>query len=275
MIEKHLKRIKKSETGNPADDEWAEVSKLSERIPEKDEYEKGTSLGEKLPQQIMEDVPERSIIIQRKKRDNIEKYEDDAPKLKDQFTNTAQYSKLVKNYISEKQSSFEKFKKQTEEFDKQISALKPERKHAFDLSKLNYKENNVEIIKNDLEILTNERELIKRNIIHFTNQIEKATSELNFKVEQIDDIQHELKRLEKKEILQNKIKTEEEALEIIKKEISYVGNVEQTKKVFGTINTIVDLLKSKNKSTQNELNDVKREFKILKENYEKLMSQIK
>ncbi len=275
MIEKHLKRIKKSESGNPQEDEWAEVTTLSEKIPEKDDRAEVTTLGEKLPQQIMEDVLDRSVIIQRKKIDNIEKYEDDAPKLKDLFTNTVQYSKFIKKHISEKKSNFEKFKKQTEEFDKQISTLKPERKHTFDLLKLNYKENNVEIIKNDLEIITNEREQIKRNIIHFTNQIESANSELNFKVEQIEDIQHELKRLEKKEILQNKIKTEKEALEIIKKEISYVGNVEQTKKVFSTINTIVDLLKSKNKSTQNELNDVKREFKILKENYEKLMSQLK
>ncbi len=275
MIEKHLKRIKKSETGNPEDDEWAEVTTLSERLPEKDEQAKGMSLGEKLPQQIMEDVPVRSIILQRKKTNNIEKYEDDAPKLKDQFTNTAQYSKLVKKHITDKQSNFEKFKKQTEEFDRQILNLKPQRKHTFDLSKLNYKKNNVESLKNELDTLSNEREEIKRNIAHFTNQLGKSQSDLNFKVEQIEDIHHELKRLEKKEILQNKIKTEEEALEIIKKEISYVGDVEQTKKVFGTINTLVDLLKSKNKSTQNELNDVKREFKILKENYEKLMNQLK
>ncbi len=275
MIEKHLKRIKKSLTGNPADDEWAEVTTISEKLPQEDERAAVISLGEKLPQQIMEDVPDRSVIIQRKKTDNIEKYEKDAPKLKDLFKNTAKYTKSVQKHISEKKSNFEKFKKQTEDFDRQISTLKPQRKQTFDLSKLNYKENNVEIIKNDLEILANEREQIKRNIIHFTNQIAEADSELNFKVEQIEDIQYELKRLEKKEILQNKVKTEEEALEIIKKEISYVGNVEQTKKVFGTINTIVDLLKSKNRSTQNELNDVKREFKILKENYEKLMSQLK
>ena len=147
--------------------------------------------------------------------------------------------------------------------------------HKFDLSKLNYKENKVEILKNELEILSNEREQIKRNIGHFKNQLEKAQSELNFKVEQIDDIQEELKRLHKKEILQNKIKTEEEALEIIKKEISYVGDVDQSKRVFSTINTLVDLLKSKNKSTQNELDNVKKEFKKLKENYEKLMSQLK
>ncbi len=275
MIEKHLKRIKKSETGNPEDDEWAEVTTLSKRLDEKDEQAKGLSLGEKLPQQIMEDIPNRSVIIQRKKKDNIEKYENDAPELRDQFTNTAQYSKLVKKHIADKQSNFEKFKKQTEEFDRQILNLKPEQKHTFDLTKLNYKEKNVEIIKKELDTLSNEREQIKRNIIHFTNQIEKANSELNFKVEQIEDIHHELKRLEKKEILQNKIKTEEEALEIIKKEISYVGDVEQSKKVFGTVNTLVDLLKSKNKSTQNELNDVKREFIILKENYEKLMNQLK
>ena len=41
------------------------------------------------------------------------------------------------------------------ELDSSIFTLKPQRKHTFDLSKLNYKENNVEIIKNDLEILTN------------------------------------------------------------------------------------------------------------------------
>jgi len=275
MIEKHLKRIKKSETGNPEDDEWAEVTTLSKRLDEKDEQAKSLSLGEKLPQQIMEDIPNRSVIIQRKKKDNIEKYENDAPELRDQFTNTAQYSKLVKKHIADKQSNFEKFKKQTEEFDRQILNLKPERKHTFDLSKLNYKEKNVEILKKELDTLATEREQIKKNISHFTNQLGRAKSELNFKVEQIEDIHHELKRLEKKEILQNKIKTEEEALEIIKKEISYVGDVEQSKKVFGTVNTLVDLLKSKNKSTQNELNDVKREFKILKENYEKLMSQLK
>ena len=95
------------------------------------------------------------------------------------------------------------------------------------------------------------------------------------KLEQIDDIEQELKRLEKKEILQNKIKTEEEALDVIKKEIGYVGDVEQTKRIFTTVNTLVDLLKSKNKSTQNELSIVKKEFQILKEKYERLMNELK
>ena len=76
LIEKHLKRIKKSETGNPADEEWAEVTTLSEKTHE-DEQTRSASLGAKLPQQIMEDIPDRSVIIQRKKTDNIEKYEND------------------------------------------------------------------------------------------------------------------------------------------------------------------------------------------------------
>jgi chromosome segregation ATPase len=259
MLEKHLKRIKQSESGNAEEDEWIEVSEL----------------GKKLPQQILEDVPDRSIIVERQNRDHIENYEKAAPKLKDQFKNTAQYSELVKKHVTDKKNSFQKFKKNTQKFDQEVASLLPKHKLAFDLDKLNYKENKVENLKVQLEDLTQERDEIKQTIIHFTNQLKQSETELNFKVEQMDDIKLELKRLEKKEILQNKIKTEEEALEIIKKEISYVGNVEQTKKVFSTINTIVDLLKSKNKSTQNELNDVKKEFKILKENYEKLMSQIK
>jgi len=75
--------------------------------------------------------------------------------------------------------------------------------------------------------------------------------------------------------LKNKIKTEDEALEIIKKELGYVGDVEQTRKIYGTINTLVNLLKSKNMSTQNELKQVKNEFQILKQKYERLMSQLR
>ena len=44
---------------------------------------------------------------------------------------------------------------------------------------------------------------IKQTIIHFTNQLKQSETELNFKVEQMDDIKLELKRLEKKEFLQN------------------------------------------------------------------------
>ena len=259
MLEKHLKRIKKSESGNPEEDEWIEV----------------TELGKKLPQQILEDVPDRSIIVERQNRDHIDKYEKAAPKLKDQFTNTAQYAKLVKKHVTNKKNDFQKFKKDTQKFDQQVAALKPKPKLTFDLDKLNYKENKVENLKKDLEVLTYERDEIKQKINHFTNQLKNAESELNFKVERIDDIKLELKRLEKKEILQNKIKTEEDAINVIQKELSYVGNPEQSRKIFGTVNTLVDLLKSKNKSTENELNQIRNDFDILKQKYEKLMSQLK
>ena len=86
MLEKHLKRIKKSESGNPEEDEWIEV----------------TELGKKLPQQILEDIPDRSIIVERQNKDHIDHYEKAAPKLKDQFSNTAQYAKLVKKHVTDK-----------------------------------------------------------------------------------------------------------------------------------------------------------------------------
>jgi len=182
VFEKHLKRIKKSESGNPEEDEWTEI----------------TTLGERLPQQIMEDVPDRSIIIERKKTDNIEKYEKDAPLLKDQFKNTAQYVKLVKKHLADKQTNFKKFKEEKKEFDKQIATLKPKPQHTFDLSKLNFKENKVEILKNEIKILKEEREELKKTISHFKSQLDKSQLELNFKVEQIEDVYLELQRLEKK-----------------------------------------------------------------------------
>ena len=259
MIEKHLKRIKESESGNPDEDEWVEV----------------TELGKKLPQQVLEDVPDRSIIVERQNKDHIENYEKAAPKLKDQFSNTAQYAKLVKKHVTDKKNNFQKFKKDVKKFDQQVEALKPKRKLEFDLDKLNYKENKVENLKAELEILTEERDEIKHTIMHFTNQLKKAESELSFKVEQMEDIKLELKRLEKKEILQNKIKTEEDAIAVIQKELSYVGNPEQSRKIFGTVNTLVELLNSKNKSTQNELNQVRKDFEALKQKYEKIMSQLK
>jgi len=259
MLEKHLKRIKKSESGNAEEDEWIEV----------------TELGKKLPQQIIEDVPDRSIIVERQSRDHIDNYEKEAPKLKDQFTNTVQYAELVKKHVIDKKNDFQKFKKDTQKFDQQVTSLRPKRKLAFDLDKLNYKENKVENLNRGLEILTEEREEIKRKILHFTNQLKQAESELNFKVEQFDDIKLELKRLEKKEILQNKMKTEEDAINVIQSELSYVGNPEQSRKIFGTVNTLVDLLKSNSKSTKNELNQVRKDFEILKQKYEKLMSQLR
>ena len=113
------------------------------------------------------------------------------------------------------------------------------------------------------------------NILHFNNQINQAQSELNFKVEQIDEIKSELSRLEKKEALQTPIKTEQEAIDVIKQELHTIGNVEESKKVFRTVNTLVDLLKSKNELTVKELKTVKAEFRELQNKYVELMSKLK
>ena len=260
MLEKHLKRIKKSESGITEDDDWKEIP----------------TLGQKIEDLLIEEVPDRSIEIKKENKDNIEMYEKDALKLKDEFTNTAQYFKVIKKHFEDKNADFQKFKKDTERFDKEISILKPKKQEIkFDLNKLNYKEVKVAKLKQELDQLETERQEIKSNIIHFTNQIKQAQTEFDFKVEQIEDIKFELKRLEKKESLQQKIHTEQEAIDIIKQELGAVSDVKESNRIHRTVNTLVDLLNSKNQITLNELNSVKDEFSKLQTKYIDLMNKLK
>ena len=86
MLEKHLRRIKKAETGVPEEDEWEEIP----------------TLGQKLEEQIIEEVPDRTVRIERIKKSNFQAFEEDSPKVKDDFHNAAQYAKLVKSHLKEK-----------------------------------------------------------------------------------------------------------------------------------------------------------------------------
>ena len=95
MLEKHLKRIKKAESGISEEDQWEEIP----------------TLGQKIEDQIIEEVPDRSVRVVREHKTNLEEYEENAPKIKDDFHNVAQYSKLLKSYVQEKKSDFDKFKK--------------------------------------------------------------------------------------------------------------------------------------------------------------------
>lgn len=260
MLEKHLRRIKKADSGNSQEDEWEEIP----------------TLGQKIDDQVLEEVPDRSVRIERTNKTNLEAFEEDSPKIKDSFNNAAQYVKLIKNHVKEKKSEFEKFKQEKAKFDKQISSLSPRKPRInFDLNKLDYKQIKVSQLKQELSILEEEKEIIKNNIVHFTNQINHAQAELSFKVEQIDEIKLELERLEKKEALQNPIKTEQEAIDVIKRELNMIGNVEESKRVFSTVNTLVDLLKSKNDLTVKELKTVKEEFRVLQQKYLEVMSKLK
>jgi len=260
MKEKHLKRIKKAESGNTEEDVWEEIP----------------TLGQKIDDQLLEEVPDRSIQIKREHWTNMDAYERDAPRIKDDFSNTAQYFKVVKKHIEEKNLDFEKFKKNKVRFDKEVESLKPKKYEIkFDKNDLKYKDVKVSKLKQELVQLETERQEIKTMIIHFNNQVQQTQTEFDFKLEQIEDIKLELQRLEKKEALQQKINTEQDAIDVIKQELNVVGNAEDSKKIFHTVNTVVDLLNSKNKITVNELNSVKKEFSELQKKYVKLMSKLK
>lgn len=260
MQEKHLKRVKKSDTGNTEEDEWEEIP----------------TLGQKIDDQLLEEIPDRSIKIEKEHWTNMDAYEKDAPKIKDEFTNTAQYFKIVKKQLEEKNLDFKKFKKDRERFEKEIEVLKPiKHRIKFDKKNLSHKEIKVQELKHELKQLETERQEIKTMIVHFNNQIQQAQTEFDFKVEQIEDIKFELERLEKKEALQQKISTEQEAIDVIKQELQVIGNAEESKRISRTVNSLVDLLNSKNQMTLDELNSVKKEFSDLQKKYVELMSKIK
>lgn len=260
MQEKHLKRIKKSKTGITEEDEWEEIP----------------TLGQKIDDQLLEEVTDRSFAIKKEHSSNIEAYEKDAAKVKDDFSNTAQYFKVVKKHIEEKNRDFDKFKKDKERFDKEVEFLKPKKYEIkFEQDNLKYKDIKISKLKQELGQLETERQEIKTMIIHFSNQIQQTQTEFDFKVEQIEDIKLELQRLEKKEALQQKINTEQDAIDVIKQELEVIGNAEDSKKIFRTVNTVVDLLNSKNQITVNELNSVKKEFKELQKKYVELMGRLK
>ncbi len=112
MLEKHLKRIKKSESGITEEDDWDEIP----------------TLGQKIKDQIIEEVLDRSIEIKRENKNNFEAYEEDASNLKDEFSNTAQYFKPIKKHFQDKNTDFKKFKKDAERFEKVISTLNQKNK---------------------------------------------------------------------------------------------------------------------------------------------------
>ena len=260
MLEKHLKRIKKSESGRTEEDEWEEIP----------------TLGQKIDDQIIEEVTDRSIEIKKENKNNFEVYKKDAAELKDEFSDTAKYFKEIKKQIQEKTTDFKKFKKDTERFNKEITTLNPKKeKIKLNFDNLNYKGVKVTKIKQELVQLETERKEIKSNIVHFTNQIKQGQTEFDFKIEQIEDIKLELKRLEQKESLQQKIHTEQEAIDLIKQELKIKGDVKESKRIYRTVNTLVNLLNSKNQLTLNELNSVKDEFSKLQTKYIELMNKIK
>lgn len=260
MIEKHLKRIKKSKSGRTEYDEWKEIP----------------TLGQKIEDLLIEEVPDRTIEIKKEHKNNFDIYEKDALKLKDEFSNTAQYFKLIKKHLQDKNADFKKFKKDTERFDKEIAILKPKKQEIkLDLNRLNYKEVKITKLNQELDQVETQRQEIKSRIIHFTNQIKQAQTEFDFKVEQIEDIKFELKRLEKKESLQQNIHTEQEAIDIIKQELRRVVDVKESNRIHRTVNTLVDLLNSKNQITVNELNSVKDEFSKLQTKYIDLINKLK
>ena len=259
MKDSHLKRIKRSESGNPMEDEWVETS----------------TLGEKLPDQIIEEVPMRSIILERNTKESFDRFSKQVPEIKNEIKDTRKFLEELNEHVLEKRSEIKNFQERNQRFDEEIAKLKYEiTQPKFNLSKSGVNESKVTKLQNQLDTLQIEHKKIKTKIEHFSNQLVRAQYDLSLKTEQMQDIEHELKRLENVEMAKQKNTDEGQALELIKKELNEIKNNKDSEKIFNGINDVVEQLKTKNELTVKEISTVKNEIKQLRQKYEEIIKQI-
>ena len=259
MTEKHIQRIKRKKD----EDEGGRIIK---------------TLFEKMDIDEIMDVQDRAITFKHKPlKTNEEDYKVQSTNVKDGFGNTAQYIKFVNANLDEKKSRLKRFNEERERFEREVASLKPNvERTKSDLDQINYNEIKPDDVRKVLAYLESERDTIKLKVEHFSTQITQARKDLAEKNEQMEEIKSELKVIEKKESSKGKkIEKEEDAIKIIQKELTSFGTKSESEKIFGAINSLVVLLNSKNQATLNELDVVKTEFNKMKQEYEKVMRNLK
>ena len=255
---------------------------ISKRKPEyeDDEWSHITAdIGKKIDASDVMDIQDRAITFRDDQagKTKEEDYKQESINVKDGFGNTAQYLKFVNAHLAEKRARLEKLKDEKEKFEREIAFLKPDvDKTKADLDKINYNDIKPHDVRKLLSYLEAERETIKEKVEHFSSQIQLAQEKLAKKNEQIEEIQNELLEIEKREpSITTKITNEDEAVNVLQKQLSALATKNETEKIFGAINSLVVLLNSKNKATLNELNAVKVEFNKMKQEYDKVMKNLK
>ena len=245
----------------PDDDEWSR-------------YE--SAVGEKILSEEIFAVPERAITFDRNKivKTKEDDYKEKADSFKDKFGNTAQYLKFINAHLAEKKNYLDNMLAQKDKFDDVITSLNPNLVTKEQLDSKNYNNVKAEDVRKVLEQIEKERDLIKEKLEHFSSQINVANEALINKNKQIDEIKTELSLVELTEDKQIKNEKENMTLGIMQQGTSTAGQITESEKIFGAINSLVVLLNSKNQATLNELKSVKSEFAKMKQEYDKVMRML-
>jgi chromosome segregation protein len=269
LTEKHIGRKRKHDDESVGlrrdltadDDEWSRIT---------------TGIGEKIEDVAVMDVQDRSITFNKNETvvTKEEDYKEKNEEFKDHFGTTAQYVKFVNAHLAAKKSNLDKLKREKEQFEKEIAALKPEdQRTKADLDLLNYKEIKSDDVRNVLSIIQKEQDEAKAKVEHFSTRLNDANEQFSKKNKQMEEVKSELASIKIREE-QNVYKKEEEPMKLVKNELSSLGSSAETEKIYGAINSLVVLLNSKNQETLNELNSMKDEFSKMKKDYDKAMKKL-
>ena len=243
------------------DDEWSHIT---------------ASVGEKIEAADVMDVQDRSITFNQNEAVTTKEddYKEKNEEFKDHFGTTAQYVKFVNAHLAAKKSNLDKLKREKEQFEKEIAALKPEdQRTKADLDLLNYKEIKSDDVRKVLSFIEKERDEAKAKVEHFSTRLNEAGNQLSKKNKQMEEIKSELASIKISEE-QNVAKKEEDPMKLVNNELSSLGSSAETEKIYGAINSLVVLLNSKNQETLNELNSMKDEFSKMKQEYDKAMKKL-
>ncbi|RDJ32564.1 MAG: hypothetical protein DWQ18_07090 [Crenarchaeota archaeon] len=230
MAGKHINRKKREVS---AEDEWAHITGVGEKIEVADAME----------------VQDRSITFKNQYGEpstNFEVYEEEKNKMNDEVGNTAQYLKFVNESIMEKKRRLDMFHERQRKFQEEIDSLQfyqPKTKEQLD--KIKYKDIKAGDIEAAIKFLENEREEIKRKMEYFTSQVSRTQSDLIEKDKQIAEIKAELVLAQKKESMQSEQK-QEDPIEVIKKQLESLENKEEARKILQSVNSLVERMNVRN-----------------------------
>ncbi len=224
------------------------------------------------------DIQDRTITFNKDEASTTKEkeFKNKSEEFKDHVGNTAQYLKFVNAHLAAKQSKLIELKKQSEDFEKEVSKLKPQdQRSKSDLDLINYKEIKSDDIRKVLSILEKDQDEARSKVEHFSAKLSQANEELEKKNSEMDNVKSELTNIKNNELSQkNETTREENTMGTIHKELSSLDSKGETGKIYGAINSLVVLLNSKNQETLNELNSIKSEFKNMKIEYDKAIQKI-
>ncbi len=270
MEKKHINRKK-----NYVSDGITDV-KINSNVDDDEWSRYQPTIGEKIISEEIFEVPNRAITFDRKNfvKDKAREFNDKTQEFKDDFTNTAQYLKFVNAHLAEKKNHLDKVLAEKEQFTDDLAELNPKFLSQEQLDKKNYNKLKSDDVRKVLTRLEEEKDLLQEKIEHFTSQMSQAKKQLDEKNNEVDKIKSELSLESVNEPAQTKIAAEEPSIKDIEKELKSIASKNESEKIFGAINSLVVLLNSKNQATLNELGTVKSEFNKMKQEYDKVMTNL-